>query len=462
MDESQGTVFQNSFKMTEASLFAANLSSYISTTTEPYDNDNGCPQINCTVAEYMQYVLGPQTLPLHKALMVTIIFGGIFITGILGNVLVCIVIIRHAALHTATNYYLFSLAVSDLIYLLLGLPTEIFLYWHQYPYLFGLPFCKLRAFLSEACTYVSVFTIVAFSMERFLAICHPLHLRAMSGLDRAVKIIAALWILSFVGAIPFGVKTEIQYLNYPIDGSQIVESAFCAIDFFFPEKYPLFEISFCIFFIIPMILIILLYGRMGAKIRSRATDQLGVQQGSRNRDSRNSQKKKKAVIRMLSAVVITFFVCWFPFHIQRLWYLYAKDLTLYLSVNEWLFSGAGVAYYVSCTINPIVYNVMSRRYREAFKEILCGKKVGAYYNNGFAREQSSFIKEQRSFRHSSIATTSLGGDTQYSRVHSKTMSDFPVNSTTNIVIVLGNNSIGCQKDISTEKPEDFVIQKEKN
>jgi len=42
------------------------------------------------------------------------------------------------------------------------------------------------------------------------------------------------------------------------------------------------------------------------------------------------------------------------------------------------------------------------------------------------------------------------------------MSDFPVNSTTNIVIVLGNNSIGCQKDISTEKPEDFVIQKEKN
>ncbi|KAM8708011.1 hypothetical protein ACLKA7_015046 [Drosophila subpalustris] len=379
------------------------------TTTEPYDNDNGCPQINCTTLEYMQYILGPQTLPLHKAVMVSIIFGAIFITGVLGNFLVCMVIIRHSAMHTATNYYLFSLAVSDLIYLLLGLPAEIFLYWHQYPYLFGLPFCKLRAFISEACTYVSVFTIVAFSMERFLAICHPLHLYTMSGLERAVKIITALWIVSFLSAIPFGVKTKIQYLDYPIDGSKIQDSAVCSIDLDFPEKFPLFELSFCIFFIIPMILIILLYGRMGSKIRARATEVLGVQQGSRNREARNSQKKKKAVIRMLAAVVITFFV--------------------------W-----GFSYYVTCTINPIVYNVMSRRYRVAFKEILCGKKVGAFYNSGFARDQSSFVKDQRSFRHSSIATTSLGADTQYSRVHSNTVVDFPVLNTTNIVIVLANNS----------------------
>jgi len=51
---------------------------------------------------------------------ITIIFGGIFITGVIGNLLVCIVIIRHSAMHTATNYYLFSLAVSDLLYLLFG------------------------------------------------------------------------------------------------------------------------------------------------------------------------------------------------------------------------------------------------------------------------------------------------------------------------------------------------------
>ncbi|XP_062134710.1 neuropeptides capa receptor isoform X2 [Drosophila sulfurigaster albostrigata] len=426
MENFESTISPDILNMTTASTswLPSNLSTYlatsdatISSTTEPYDNDNGCPQINCTTVEYTSYILGPQSLPLHKALMITMIYGVIFLTGVLGNVLLCMVIIRHEIMHTATNYYLFSLAVSDLIYLLLGLPTEIFLYWHQYPYLFGLPFCKLRAFISEACSYVSVFTIVAFSMERFLAICHPLHLYTMTGLKRAVKIITALWIVSFIIAIPFGVKSQIQMLEYPIDGTLIEDSAFCSIELGFPEKFPIFEISISIFFIIPMILIILLYGRMGAKIRSRATKDLGVQEGSRNRESRTSQKKKKAVIRMLAAVVVTFFVCWFPFHLQRMWFLYAKDNLHYQEINEWLFSIAGFAYYISCTVNPILYNIMSRRYRVAFKEVLCGRKVVGYYNNGLLREQSSFMRNQRSFRHSSV-TTSLGADTPYSRVHS--------------------------------------------
>lgn len=54
-----------------------------------------------------------------------------------------------------------------------------------------------------------------------------------------------------------------------------MDSAYCSIDVQFTEKFPLFEISFCIFFLIPMILIIVLYGRMGLQIRSRATEELG-------------------------------------------------------------------------------------------------------------------------------------------------------------------------------------------
>lgn len=96
-----------------------------------------------------------------------------------------------------------------------GLPYEISLYWHQYPYSLGLAFCKIRALISEASTYVSVLTIVAFSMERFLAICHPLHLYTMSGLQRPVRIIAGLWIVSLLSAVPFAVFTDIDYIEYP-------------------------------------------------------------------------------------------------------------------------------------------------------------------------------------------------------------------------------------------------------
>lgn len=150
--------------------------------------------------------------------------------------------------------------------------------------------------LNYRCTYVSVFTIVAFSMERFLAICHPLHLYAMVGFKRALRIIALLWVASFISAIPFGVWSEIIYLTYPLgeliaallftslgeylwnnlpDNSTIEESAFCSMTPEIVNLVPIFELSFCIFFVIPMILIILLYGRMGLKIRSRTNKKLG-------------------------------------------------------------------------------------------------------------------------------------------------------------------------------------------
>lgn len=345
---------------------------------------------NCSVEEFLYYARGPQTLPLLHALSVTVLFLGIFVTGVVGNVIVCVVIVRHSTMHTATNYYLFSLAVSDLLFLLMGLPYDLSIYWHQYPYNMGLAFCKIRALISEASTYVSVLTIVAFSMERFLAICHPLHLYTMSGFKRAVRIVAALWIISFLSAVPFGVFTEIDYLKYPLDNSTILDSAFCGMLENTPG-FPLWELSSCLFFVIPMVVIMILYGRMGCRIRSRTRHSiaLGVQQGSMHKESRH-QQSRKAIIRMLAAVVITFFVCWAPFHAQRLMYLYARHWKHYQDLNTWLFSVGGWLYYVSCTINPILYNVMSHRYRVAFKETLCGRRRGYYHSNGFARDQSSF------------------------------------------------------------------------
>lgn len=54
------------------------------------------------------------------SLQLTSVYVIIFLTGVIGNVIVCIVIVRHSTMHTATNYYLFSLAISDLMFLLMG------------------------------------------------------------------------------------------------------------------------------------------------------------------------------------------------------------------------------------------------------------------------------------------------------------------------------------------------------
>ena len=63
-------------------------------------------------------------------------------------------------------------------------------------------------------------------------------------------------------------------------------------------------------------------------------------------------------------MVVTFFLCWAPFHAQRLTFVYFKDTQLFRAVNEYLFHVSGFFYYFSATLNPILYNVMSLKYRQ--------------------------------------------------------------------------------------------------
>ncbi|KAK1130915.1 hypothetical protein K0M31_017220 [Melipona bicolor] len=83
------------------------------------------------------------------------------------------------------------------------------------------------------------------------------------------------------------------------------------------------------------------------------------------------------------AVVIAFFICWAPFHVQRLIAIYGTSSEDHISSNSklaeflYLLSTyiSGVFYYVSTTINPILYNIMSNKFRVAFMETLsrsCG------------------------------------------------------------------------------------------
>lgn len=58
--------------------------------------------------------------PLSIILPISFCYFLILITGILGNVITCVVIAKNKTMHTATNYYLFNLAVSDFFVLIFG------------------------------------------------------------------------------------------------------------------------------------------------------------------------------------------------------------------------------------------------------------------------------------------------------------------------------------------------------
>lgn len=168
-------------------------------------------------------------------------------------------------------------------------------------------------------------------------------------------------------------------------------------------KFPLYELSSIIFFFIPMLVILVVYTRMGLRIWNSTRDTLNsVVHGTIHGNSRQIQSRK-SVIRMLSktelfvlvifynnsslffwterlnrndwivagAVVILFFFCWAPFHAQRLFYVYAQESDYYPDLNEWLYILSGCLYYFSTTVNPILYNVMSMKYRNAFRQTIC-------------------------------------------------------------------------------------------
>lgn len=193
-------------------------------------------------------VLGAQRDPLAIVIPVTVIYCLIFLTGVVGNISTCIVIKKNRSMHTATNYYLFSLAISDFMLLLSGVPQEMYFIWSKYPYVFGEYFCIGRGLLAETSANATVLTITAFTVERYVAICHPFLGQAMSKLSRAIRIIVLIWLLAVLTAIPQAAQFGIEIyagMDKCVVVRVIVEHSF--------------QLSTFIFFFAPMSIILVLY-----------------------------------------------------------------------------------------------------------------------------------------------------------------------------------------------------------
>lgn len=326
---------------------------------------------NCSEEEFILYERGEKVSNLWFAIPVTISYALILVCGFIGNAAVCLVIAYNRTMHTNTNYYLFNLAIADTLYLLFGLPFEIHMFWYNYPWLFGEIFCKVKSLISEACSYASVLTIVAFSMERYLAICHPLYTHVMNSFRRVIFVIGMIWIISLLSALPFAYYRYLNYVYYPPEnGNRIDETAICIMRATFKGLY---ETSTIIFFIIPLFVLIIMYARIAKKLYNREESLKRGQFGKCT--ASNKPATCKTIIRMLIVIVITFFISWAPFHAQRLVFLYGRHWKNYREINELLFTATGVFYYLSCTINPITYNIMSRRYRDAFHKTFFRQKI---------------------------------------------------------------------------------------
>merc|ERR1712038_1314858 len=137
------------------------------------------------------------------ALVGTLFQSIILVVGVLGNILTCTVVQRTRSMHTTTNCYLVSLSVADTITLVSTVPQEILSYhiignlwvWGHFT-------CKIYVFLNNLGINASALSLTAFTIERYIAICHPIRAKSICRVSRANKIIVGCWIFAIIYCTP--------------------------------------------------------------------------------------------------------------------------------------------------------------------------------------------------------------------------------------------------------------------
>lgn len=105
-------------------------------------------------------------------------------------------------------------------------------------------------------------------------------------------------------------------------------------------------------------------------------------------------KPLKLYVYVSVAVVICFFLCWAPQHGQRLAYMWAMKYTNDPLIGKvFIFTTyvSGILYYVSTCINPLVYNIMSNKFRQAFKVIWVWSIQIAVRNDTFCQNGNKIL-----------------------------------------------------------------------
>lgn len=150
-----------------------------------------------------------------------------------------------------------------------------------------------------------------------------------------------------------------------------------------------FEIMLLLTFVLPIIFILYCYVRILSTLNlMTASTTIHIPIANQTSDSSNggkhnflhvhqrqsgpamSEKAQRVVIKMLVTISIVFFICYLPYHVERLIVWYSGESCEQSIICLLLYPITGLLQYISATLNPIIYNLMSYRFRTAFRSLL--------------------------------------------------------------------------------------------
>nr|AKN79680.1 opioid receptor Kappa 1 isoform B [Falco peregrinus] len=127
-------------------------------------------------------------------IIITAVYSVVFVVGLVGNSLVMFVIIRYTKMKTATNIYIFNLAMADAL-VTTTMPFQSTEYlMNSWP--FGDVLCKIVISIDYYNMFTSIFTLTMMSVDRYIAVCHPVKALDFRTPLKAKIINICIWLLS--------------------------------------------------------------------------------------------------------------------------------------------------------------------------------------------------------------------------------------------------------------------------
>ena len=297
-------------------------------------------------------------------IVVPIIFGFIATLGFVGNLLVIIVVVSNKQMRNTTNALIINLAIADLVFIVVCVPfTAVTYAIPVWP--FGSVFCKIYQYVIHVTAHASVYTLVLMSLDRYLAVVHPIRSMTVRTEQNAWIACAAAW--TIICAVNAPMLAEFDVYAYEV-GVDDLRSTCMNLKLLAGDEHGrvFYGCFFAFAYVLPLSLVTVLYGFMIRRLLTgNAATAASASGGSRRAEG---QRARRRVTRMVVVVVVIFGACWLPLHVIFIVQFFGTypDTVLFIAVK---IASCCLAYMNSC-VNPILYAFLSENFRKSFRRLL--------------------------------------------------------------------------------------------
>ncbi|XP_026561299.1 trace amine-associated receptor 2 [Pseudonaja textilis] len=297
--------------------------------------------------------------PVVMRVAIYLSLSGIIIITVFGNLAIIMSITYFRQLHSPTNFLILSMAITDFLLGFFIMPYSM-VRSVENCWLFGMTFCKIHYSFDLMLCLASIFHLCSIAVDRFYAICYPLHYSRKITVPRIKQLIIVCWSVPF--SFAFGLVFSEAHAS-GINAYKILVACSSSCPIIFNKLWGIVMFSFGFF--IPASVILGIY----VKIFEVSKKHVRIMESSGNKNSNQvSKSTDRKAAKSLSIVIGVFFFSWFPCFITIL-----IDPFLEFSTPTVLFDGFNWLGYFNSSCNPLIYGFFYPWFRKALRYILSGK-----------------------------------------------------------------------------------------